>query len=135
MFLRVGAMKSVIMKKYLILFLSVLMLSETANSQLNFSQLAGRWESAEGSGLEIVDSTSIFLFYGKDKKAAKFQADLSRNPCWLDLTIEDSSNVHSLKTIFLLVNPNLIQWQVFDDARPENFTADKGEMIYLRRKR
>ncbi len=128
-------MKSVIMKKYLILFLSVLMLSETANSQLNFSQLAGRWESAEGSGLEIVDSTSIFLFYGKDKKAAKFQADLSRNPCWLDLTIEDSSNVHSLKTIFLLVNPNLIQWQVFDDARPENFTADKGEMIYLRRKR
>ncbi len=128
-------MKSVIMKKYLILSLSVLMLSETANSQLNFSQLAGRWESAEGSGLEIVDSTSIFLFYGKDKKAAKFQADLSRNPCWLDLTIEDSSNVHSLKTIFLLVNPNLIQWQVFDDARPENFTADKGEMIYLRRKR
>ncbi len=115
--------------------LSVLLLSEAANSQLSFSQLAGRWESADGSGLEIVDSTSIFLFYGKDKKAAKFQADLTRNPCWLDLTVEDSSNVHSIKTIFLLVNPNLIQWQVFDGARPENFTADKGEMIYLRRKR
>ncbi len=124
------------MKKLFILFLSVFILGGTSYAQLNLAQLAGRWESTDGSGLEIVDSTRIFLFYGKDKKAvSKFQADLSKTPCWLDLTVEDSGSIHSLKTIFLLVNQNLIQWQVFDEARPENFSSDKGEMIYLRRKR
>ncbi len=63
-----------------------------------------------------------------------YSADFSKNPGWLDLTINNPSEEITIKTLLLFINDNLLQWQLFaSENRPEHFQSDRGEIIYLRR--
>ncbi len=98
--------------------------------------LIGNWHSPDGAGIEMTDSTNIFLIYGIDKKQiVSFTTDFSKSPCWFDFTIKDSLQNITIKTLLLFVNDDLVQWQIFEDVRPANFSADNGNMVYLRRKK
>lgn len=102
----------------------------------NIKNLIGRWESAEGGGIEMIDSSRVFIVYGNDKKQiSSYQADFSKSPAWFDFVISDSTEKISLKSLLLFVNDEMIQWQLFEDERPGNFSSQKGEMVYLRRKK
>lgn len=130
------------MKNIFLLAGAMLFLCSHAFTQnRGFQQLIGKWEAVstqnEGGGLEVVDSMKVFLVYHNEKKPIhSFKADFSKTPGWFDFTIKDSLETISLKSLILFVNDELIQWQVFDgDARPAQFASDKGEILYLRRKK
>ena len=107
----------------------------------SFQNLVGMWEAVDSEnqsgGLEFIDTQKIYLVYGKERKpitSCKF--DFSKSPNWFDFVVVDSTGMMNLKSLLLFVNDDLIQWQVFDgDARPAYFSEEKGQMVYLRRKR
>jgi hypothetical protein len=105
------------------------------------SKLIGKWEAVDsdnqGIGLEIKDSTEIYVVYGEEKKrVTSFKADFSRTPAFFDFSVKDSSEVIQLKSLINLVNDDLVQWQLFDGpSRPDMFTEKQGEMVYMRRKK
>jgi hypothetical protein len=108
----------------------------------SFEKLIGKWEAVDADNqsgrLEVVDSSKIFLAYGQEKKPiSSFKADFSKSPVWFDFTVSNDTNNIKIKSILLFINDNLLQWQVFqgDAVRPAHFTEDKGEIIYLRRKK
>ena len=119
--------------------LLVLMLLQFCVSAQNYSfkNFVGYWKSGDGGAIEVIDSSKIFIVYGDEKKKiASYQADFSKEPCWFDFDIKDSSQNLSLKSLLLFVNDDLLQWQVFDDGtRPSNFNSQKGDIVYLRRKK
>ena len=124
--------------KNLIWLLFLMLLHFGASSQkYNFNNLVGYWKSGDGGAIEVIDSSKIFIVYGDEKKKiASYQADFSKDPCWFDFDIKDSSQNLSLKSLLLFVNDDLLQWQVFDDGiRPSNFNSQSGDIVYLRRKK
>ena len=120
-----------------LIFLLFLLLIQIGVSAQNYSfkNLVGYWKSGDGGAIEVIDSSKIFIVYGDEKKKiASYQADFSKNPCWFDFDIKDSTQNLSLKSLLLFVNDDLLQWQVFDDGvRPSNFNSEKGDIVYLRR--
>ena len=123
------------MKKIIIFLLFFTSLHSTSTAQISFEELVGRWENPNGTGLEIMDSTTIFLFQGNQKKKlSEFSFNFSTSPCWFDFHLQGNSDTIALKSLFLMVNKDLLQWQLFDGSRPEIFSSAKGEMVYLRRK-
>jgi hypothetical protein len=126
------------MKKLLVTLLIAIGLGPSVQAQTPcIKNLVGKWESPVGAGIEVVDSSHIFIVYGKDKKlVSSYQADFSKSPCWFDFTIKDSSQSFTVQSLLLFVSNDLVQWQVFDDgSRPSTFTSEKGEMVYMRRKK
>jgi hypothetical protein len=122
-------------KKIISCLILFIFLTTTSVGQVSFKDLVGRWENTDGVGLEITDSSTIFLFQGSQKKKlTEFSFNFSTSPCWFDFYLKDSSVSMGLKSLFLMVNKNLIQWQLFEESRPENFSSGRGEMVYLRRK-
>jgi hypothetical protein len=98
--------------------------------------LVGYWASSEGAGIEVIDSTKIFLVYGIDKKSiVSYTTDFTKTPCWFDFTIKDSTQTITIKSLMLFVNEDLVQWQIFEDVRPDNFSKENGTMVYLKRKK
>jgi hypothetical protein len=107
-----------------------------------FEKLIGKWEAVDADNqsgtLEVLDSSKLYLAYGEEKKPiTSFNADFSKSPVWFDFTVSNDSDSIKIKSILLFINDNLLQWQVFqgDAKRPAHFTEDKGEIIYLRRKK
>jgi hypothetical protein len=118
----------------LVLFLSMNMVAN-AQKKYSFDNLKGSWRNSSGAGLDIVDSNTIYIVYGTQKKlVTRSRADFSKSPVWLDLAVKDSSHLVTLKSLLLFVNEDLIQWQVFDsETRPAYFSTDKGDMLFLKR--
>jgi hypothetical protein len=124
------------MKKIMSILVLAICLSFESSAQKNMTNLVGRWESPDGTALEVVDSNQIFLCYGTDKKKlSSYKFDFSQKPCRFDFEVKDSTQSLSLKSLFLFVDDDLLQWQVFENSRPSNFSSDSGEMLYLRRKK
>jgi hypothetical protein len=124
------------MKKIYCWLLCLLFVATATAQQRGLKQLLGRWESADGEGIELVDSTRLFLLYhGEKKLVSDYQIDFTRSPYWFDFTLKDSSGIHQIKSLLLVVNDDLLQWQIFEDFRPSEFDPSKGEMIYLKRRR
>lgn len=125
------------MKKILLglLFFGMWSINANAQKKYNFDNLKGNWRNSEGAGLDIVDSNTIYIVYGEQRKLAnRSKADFSKSPVWLDLAVRDSSRTVTLKSLLFFVNDDLIQWQVFDkETRPAYFSTDKGDMLFLRR--
>jgi hypothetical protein len=126
--------------KFLLTVAAVLMLT-SVHAQGKLGKLVGRWEAVDsenqGIGLEVKDSSEIYIVYGSEKKRISvYKADFSKNPAWFDFTIKDSGQLVHLKTLINFVNDDLVQWQLFEgENRPEHFTEKEGEILYLRRKR
>lgn len=116
-------------------FLVVLSLAATAQ-QHSIKDLIGQWESSDGGGLEVIDSSKIYLFYGSERKPIiSYTADFAKKPCWFDFTIKDSTKNLSMKSLLEFVSADQIRWQVYDDGiRPANFVSDRGDLMILKRK-
>jgi hypothetical protein len=117
-----------------VVFLSLSVFSQ----KISIKSLIGRWETADGAGLEFIDSSRIFVTYGTERKPIlSYQADFSKSPCWFDFVIKDSAQqLSKLKSLILLDGNDVLKWQVFEDEeRPANFTSGKGDIVVLRRKK
>jgi hypothetical protein len=125
-------MKKVIVALALFLSMNVVV---NAQTKYNFDNLKGSWRNSNGAGLDIVDSNTIYIVYGTQKKlVTNCKADFSKSPVWLDMAVKDDKKVTTLKSLLLFVNDDLIQWQVFDsETRPAYFSMDKGDMLFLKR--
>ena len=125
------------MKKVLVALVFFFTMSTAVNAQkkYDFETLKGSWRNSHGAGLDIVDSNTIYIVYGEQrKKVTNSRADFSKSPVWLDLAVKDSSQVVTLKSLLLFVSDDLIQWQVFDsETRPAYFSMDRGDMLFLKR--
>lgn len=127
--------------KMCMLFVIVLLsfLSKSVAQSRNLAALVGRWETIEskydGGGFEVMDTTHIILFYGKERKPLlSFNADFTKSPAWFDFTVKDTTGTVKLQSLLQVINDDLIQWQLFDGTRSDYFTASNGEIMYLRRK-
>ena len=130
------------MKTFIVVMLLGLFSFNNLSAQTrDIRQLIGKWEAVDSEnqkgGLEVVDSSTIYLVFGTEKKRiASYKADFTKSPVWFDFVIKDESNTLQLKSLILFVNDDLIQWQVSEgDIRPANFSQTNGEMMYLRRKK
>jgi hypothetical protein len=119
--------------------LFVVFVGLSASSQkLSIKNLAGRWETSDGAGLETIDSSRIFVTYGNERKPIlTYEADFSKSPYWFDFVVKDSAQqVSKMKSLLLLEGNDVLKWQVFEDGnRPSDFVTDRGDMVILRRKR
>jgi hypothetical protein len=129
------------MKKVLLLLSVVFFYFHAVAQDKSIQSLVGIWETitsgAEGGGLEVKDSTELFLVYGSQKKKImRYKADFSKTPTRFDFTVQDSSQNLSLKSLLQFINNDLIKWQVFEgDVAPSYFASNDGEILYLRRKK
>lgn len=125
-------MKKVIVA--LVLFLTTGVVAD-AQKKYDFESLKGSWRNSSGAGLDIMDSNTIFIVYGSQRKqVTRSRADFSKSPVWFDLAVKDSSHMVTLKSLLLFVNEDLIQWQVFDsETRPAYFSTTRGDMLFLKR--
>jgi hypothetical protein len=125
------------MKKMLMGLLLIACCPGAWSQQVSIKDLVGRWETSDGAGLEIIDSSRIFVTYGKERKPIlSYQADFSKTPCWFDFVVKDTvQKLTSMKSL-LLLDHDVLKWQVFDDGdRPADFTADRGDVVVMRRKK
>lgn len=126
------------MKNYILGLLACFVFSTGAFGQnLSWKNLTGRWEGPDGGGIEVVDSSKVYLFYGDQRKQlSNYKVDFSKTPAWFDFTVSDSSETTSVHSLLLMINEDLLKWQVFEeDNRPVHFSSDNGDLLYLRRKR
>ena len=126
------------MKNYILGLLACLVFSTGSFGQnLGWKNLTGRWEGPDGGGIEVVDSSKVYLIYGDQRKQlSSYKVDFSKSPAWFDFTVTDSSQTTSVRSLLLLINDDLLKWQVFeDDNRPVHFSSDTGDLLYLRRKK
>jgi hypothetical protein len=134
------------MKKSMVLvFVAVSVLASaqplTSKAKLPAIQdIVGSWEiigtKNEGS-LDIQDEYSVIVNYrGERRSISDFSMDFSKSPIWFDFTVRDSSGSMVIKSIMEIISPDLIKWQVFiDEERSPHFTAERGELFYLKRLR
>ncbi len=126
------------MKNYIMGLLACFVFSNSSFGQnLSWKDLTGRWEGADGGGIEVVDSSKVYLIYGSQRKQlSSYKVDFSKTPAWFDFTVTDSSQTMNMRSLLLMVNNDLLKWQVFeDDNRPVHFSSDNGDLLYLRRKK
>jgi hypothetical protein len=104
---------------------------------IQLSKPPGKMGSRGWGGIEAIDSARIFLVYGANKKAIiSYKADFTKSPCWFDFDVKDSAQTLHLKSLLLFINADTLQWEIFEDGvRPDNFTSEKGDMVYLKRKK
>ena len=124
------------MKKMIVvfsLFLSVAAFSQ--QEKYSFKNLVGTWRTSSGVGLDVVDSNTVYIVHGDQRKLASASlAGAGRNPLSFNVSIKDSSKIVVLKGLLLFVNDNTLQWQVFDsDTKPVSFRYERGDMLFLRR--
>ena len=115
------------------LFVSLTVFSQAG--KYSFTNLIGTWRNKSGAGLDVVDSNTIYIVHGSQRKLASASlSDFSKNPVSLNLAVKDSSRVVTLKSLLLFMNDNTLQWQVFDtDTKPVNFRYDKRDMLFLKK--
>jgi hypothetical protein len=104
----------------------------------SIKNLMGRWETADGAGLEIIDSSRIFVTYGNERKQIlTYDADFSKSPYWFDFVVKDSAQqLSTMKSLLLLQGNDVLKWQVFEDGnRPSDFISDRGNLVILRRRK
>jgi hypothetical protein len=103
----------------------------------SIQDLVGSWRNKGGAGLDIVDSNTVFIVRGGQRKLALATlSDINKAPVTFNLTIKDSSKVVTLKGLLMLVGDNLLQWQVFDsETKPASFSSysTRKDMLFLKR--
>lgn len=117
-----------------LLFLLSLQLSSSAQ-KYGFENLVGSWRNSYGAGLDVVDSNTIYIVHGGQRKLANTgKTDFTKNPVWLHLSVKSSTQVITLKSLLRFVTDNTLQWQVFDsETKPAGFLYDRSDMLFLKR--
>jgi hypothetical protein len=126
------------MKKGLLAALLCLVLTVNAQNK-SLKDLTGSWVAVNenDAGIEVVDSVTIYVVYGTQRKVASGPAfDFSKSPIRFNFTINDEKQNLSMHSLILFVNEDLLQWQIFDgDVQPVAFSSNQGDLMYLRRKK
>ena len=125
-----------VMKKIIYLLALVVSLQFTASAQsYEFKNLVGNWRNKEGVGLEIVDSSRIYVVHGEQRKqVVSYSFDFNSNPAKFNFVIKDNSGVVNIKSMLLFLNDNLVQWQVIDSyTKPANYTDERRDVLILRK--
>jgi hypothetical protein len=109
--------------------------TEAVKAGHSFQDLVGSWRNKGGAGLDIVDSNTVFIVRGDQRKLAMAKlSDVNKAPVTFNLTIKDSSKITTLKGLLMLVGENMLQWQVFDsETRPASYSSTRGDMLFLKR--
>jgi len=110
--------------------------ANTSAQNTSIQSLVGRWQTEDGAGLEIIDSSRMFVTYGKERKPIlSYKADFSKSPCWFDFVVKDTAQkLSTIKSLLLLEN-DILKWQVFEEGdRPSDFATEKGDIVLMRRK-
>lgn len=107
----------------------------SSKEERSFQDLVGSWRNKGGAGLDILDSNTVYIVRGNQRKLALAKlSDVSKAPVTFNLTIKDSAKVITLKGLLMLVGDNLLQWQVFDsETKPASYTSTRGDMLFLKR--
>ena len=106
-----------------------------AKEEHSFQDLVGAWRNKSGAGLDFVDSNTVYIVRGDQRRLAKATiSDVNKVPVTFNLTVRDSSKLVVLKGLLMLVSDNTLQWQVFDtETKPASFTSTRGDMLFLKR--
>jgi hypothetical protein len=98
-------------------------------------ELVGMWRNKSGAGLDIVDSNTVYIVRGHQRKLAfATLSDVHKSPATFTLTVKDSFKITTLKSLLLLVKDDVLQWQLFDsETRPVSFSYRRGDMLFLKR--
>lgn len=101
----------------------------------DFKNLVGKWRTSSGAGLDVVDSNTIYIVHGDQRKLANISlADFSRNPASLNLNVKEPAKAVTLKSLLLFVNDITLQWQVFDtEVKPASFGNTRSDMLFLKK--
>ena len=102
----------------------------------SFQDFVGSWRNKSGAGLDIVDSNTVYIVRGDQRKLALATlTDVSKAPVTFNLTVKDSAKIVTLKGLLMLVGDNLLQWQVFDtETKPASYTtSSRRDMLFLKR--
>lgn len=125
------------MKKALILLTMIVSLNSYSFAQkYNFENLRGNWRNKEGAGLEIVDSSQLYVVYGNQKKQlVSYAIDFSSNPAKFNFVLKEPSGILNIKSMLLFINADVIQWQVLEpDTKPVGYSSTpKKELVILRK--
>lgn len=108
----------------------------SSKQEHTFQDLVGSWRTKGGSGLDIIDSNTVYIVKGNMRKLAVAKlSDINKAPASFNLTIKDSSKTVTLKGLIMLVADNLMQWQVFDsETKPVSYTSQtRGDMLFMKR--
>jgi hypothetical protein len=100
-----------------------------------FQDLVGSWRNKSGAGLDIVDSNTVYIVRGDQRKLAIAKiSDAKKAPVTFNLTIKDSTKMITLKGLLMPVGENMLQWQIFDsETKPASYTSSRGDMLFLKR--
>lgn len=129
------------MQKIMLVVVSLLFSVLSMAQQRNLQSLVGRWEAVrevnDDGGLEVVDSSALYLLYGTEKKKIlSYKADFTQAPARFDFAVQNSADTLHLKSLLDFINDDLIKWQLFEgDELPVHFASDRGQILYLRRKK
>ena len=116
--------------------IALLLGANTSAQNTSIQSLIGRWQTEDGAGLEIIDSSRMFVTYGKERRPIlSYKADFSKSPCWFDFVVKDTAQQLSTIKSLLFLDKDVLKWQVFEDGdRPSDFATDKGDIVLMRRK-
>lgn len=126
------------MKKIAIGLCAVLALNAKAQNteERSLKDLVGMWRSKSGNGLDIVDSNTVYVVHGDQRRLASATIlEPQKNPVGFDLVVKDSSKTTTLKGLLLRVNDETLRWQVFDsETKPVNYSGyRRGDALYMKR--
>jgi hypothetical protein len=125
------------MKNKVYVLLAFIILSISAGAQTSIKELVGKWETADGGGLEIIDGSRIFLVYGKERTPVlSYTVDFTKKPAWFDFTVRSADSILKMKSILQLNGADEMKWQVLEtDVRPATFQPSAGEILVLKKKK
>lgn len=129
-------LKIVIMKKiFYSLAVALLVVGSAVAQDMTLQKLQGTWLRTDGVGLEVLDSTTVYIVYGAEKKEVlSYKADFTKSPAWFDFTVKHGDTTLRIKSLIFLIDDDILKWQVFEgDKRPVYFSSSRGEMVYLKR--
>ena len=125
------------MKKMITAVLLVVTLSGWTQTKVErkLSDLIGTWRNRAGNGLDIVDSNTVYIVHGHQRKLATATlSDVSKTPMSFDLTIRDSSKATTVKGMLFMMGDDNLQWQVLDsETKPVSYSYRKSDMLFMKR--
>lgn len=111
-------------------------IEKVEKEERGFKDLVGSWRNKSGAGLDIIDSNTVYIVRGNQRKLATATvSDAKKAPLSFNLTIKDSAKMTTLKGLLMPVGENMLQWQVFDsETKPASYTSSsRGDMLFLKR--
>lgn len=123
-------------KMMMVLLLFAALQGFTQTTERNVQDLTGVWRNRSGAGFDVVDSNTVYIVRGNQRKLAFATiSDVRQNPVTFTLTVKDSAKVTTLKTQLVLMSDNSLQWQVYDsETRPASYgSRTRGDLLYLKR--